>query len=169
MSKIYKTKNNKVKAQMSMALAKGETHESIAKKHGVARTTVTRLAKIEEDTVLRMRERIFNENFDTMADTIRDSVSLSQVLTQGFSEDDKTITAAKVALKLGIDKTVTNPLLARVGVHNSPVINQMNIDNSINVHQNIDPAVMKMIGAGFGADIEPLQMHEAEAEVMEVE
>jgi hypothetical protein len=157
-------------ADIITSLARGEPHQSIATRHEVSRPSISKIKKREEEAILVMRERIFSENFEKIADTIQDSIDLSRSLTKEFKENDKSITASKVTLKLGIDKTISNPLLARHGIHNSPVINQLNIDNSTNNNINVDPRVLSMISAGFGQDIEPMDMNEIEeAEILEVE
>jgi hypothetical protein len=167
---MTKLKSPKQKAAVITALAKGETQADIAAKHDVSKMTISKFRKKEDEAVLEMRARLMEDNYEKITDTIRDSVELSHDLTKEFKENGKSITSTKVALKLGIDKTITNPLLARAGVHNSPVINQTNIDNSVNIEQHVDPQVFRMLSKGFGVDIKPMQMNEViEAEVMVVE
>jgi hypothetical protein len=134
--------------------------------------TISKFRKKEDEAVLEMRSRLMEDNYEVITETIKDSVELSHGLTKEFKEDDKSITSSKVALKLGIDKTIVNPLLARAGIHNSPVINQTNIDNSVNIEQHVDPHVFRVLSKGFGVDITPMAMNEVidvEAEEMQVE
>lgn len=160
------------KTDIITSLARGVTQKAVAEEHNVSRMTISKFRKKEDEAVMLMRARIMEENYETITDTIQGSIELSHDLTVKMKESDENITPAKVTLKLGIDKTITNPLLARIGVHNSPVINQTNIDNSINIEQHVDPQVLRMISAGFGHDVKPLIMNEpieAEAEVLNVE
>ncbi len=144
-----------VRADVIARRGTGESCESIGKSYGVSRTSIHRFIKNHEDTVNEIKEKIFADNIDNYTSALEMDVKNSKAIAAKYAEDG-TITPSEVAYKATINKAM-HPVLMDKGVHPSPALAQININNSKTV--NVDPDIFKALSTGFGMGY--LEMHES--------
>jgi len=146
-----------VRADIVSRRGRGESCESIGKSYGVSRVSIHRLVKNHEDTVNEIKNQIFADNIDNYTKTLEKDVKNSQAIADKYAAEGK-ITPSEVAYKATVNKAM-HPVLMEKGIHPSPALANININNSKNI--NVDPDIFKALSTGFGMGY--LEMHESAA------
>ena len=144
-----------VRADIVARRGSGESCESIGNSYGVSRVSIHRIVKNHEDTVNEIKDKIFADNIDNYTETLEKDVKNSKAIADKYAVEGK-ITPSEVAYKATVNKAM-HPVLMEKGIHPSPALAQINIDNSKSI--NVDPDIFKALTTGFGMGY--LEMHES--------
>ena len=146
-----------VRADIVYRRGRGESCESIGKSYGVSRVSIHRIAKNHEDTVNEIKDQIFADNIDNYTETLKKDVENSKAIADKYAEKGE-INSNEVAYKNSVNKEMHQMLMGK-GIHPSPALANININNSKNI--NVDPDIFKALSTGFGMGY--LEMHESAA------